>query len=344
MGEYFRFRRTRRGYEFAVQGNHRGGCRRCQRLPPSMPTLRGARSPMSRWSSLLEAQSAQLRGDRAAVKQGLRSHAGLARYRSLGLRGLYAEARQAQDWTKARDYAERAIKISPTLAWASSGLLALQSSAHDWAAAEATLETQRRSGAIPPKLRANCAPHFFDSAGPRCGRERPRSRLRSGAASAQKLDPALVPAACVAAREHIRRGAVRRAMKVLRQELGGVPHPDLAALAAHARAGDQPEARLERVRSLLAAALAALKEPWRCPRGCRGAAMAGGAQCASALSQGSSAGAHLRLDGGDRGRRKRRQGPGARVAVAGLAGAARSRLDDRRRHRAALDASFAGER
>jgi HemY protein len=251
MGEYFRFRRTRRGYESLSKGIIAAGAGDASLAAKHADIARRTLTdePLVR---LLDAQSAQLRGDRAAVKRAFEAMLATPDTEALGLRGLYAEARQAQDWAKAREYAERAIKISPTLAWASSGLLALQSSARDWAAAEATLETQRRSGAIgaeaASKLRAALlAARALDA------EESDRDLAFDLATRAQKLDPALVPAASVAARENSRRGSVRRAMKVLRKTWEVAPHPDLATLAAHARAGDQPEARLERVRSLLAA-------------------------------------------------------------------------------------------
>ena len=77
-----------------------------------------------------------------------------------------------------------------------------------WTAAEATLETQRRSGAITAetagKLRAALlAARAIDA------EESDRDLAFDLALKAQKLDPALVPAASVAAREHARRGAVR---------------------------------------------------------------------------------------------------------------------------------------
>jgi len=251
MGEYFRFRRTRKGYESLSKGIIAAGAGDAALAAKHADVARRTLSdePLVR---LLDAQSAQLRGDRAAVKRAFETMLSSPDTEALGLRGLYAEARQAQDWAKARDYAERAIKISPTLAWASSGLLALQSAARDWAAAEATLETQRRSGAINAetagKLRAALlAARAIDA------EDSDRDLAFDLALRAQKLDPALVPAASVAAREHARRGAVRRAMKDLRRTWEVMPHPDLAALAAHAKPGDQPEARLERVRSLLAA-------------------------------------------------------------------------------------------
>ena len=215
VGEYFRFRRTRRGYESLSKGIIAAGAGDAALAAKHADIARRtlADEPLVR---LLDAQSAQLRGDRAAVKRAFETMLASPDTEALGLRGLYAEARQAHDWSKAREYAERAIKISPTLAWASSGLLALQSAAHDWAAAEATLETQRRSGAMGAeaagKLRAALlAARALDA------EESDRDLAFDLALRAQKLDPTLVPAASVAAREHSRRGAVRRAIKVLRR-------------------------------------------------------------------------------------------------------------------------------
>jgi HemY protein len=72
----------------------------------------------------------------------------------------------------------------------------------------------------------------------------------ANARQALKLDPALVPAALVAARREIARGSARKAAKIIRETWKLSPHPDLAEVFAHLKPGEGPEARFERVRDL----------------------------------------------------------------------------------------------
>ena len=81
---------------------------------------------------LLEVQAAQLKGDRAKVRRGFEEMLKAPETEALGLRGLFAEARQSGDLAAARGFAERALKLNPALGWASSAMLAIQSQARDW--------------------------------------------------------------------------------------------------------------------------------------------------------------------------------------------------------------------
>src|SRR4029079_2173151 len=95
---------------------------------------------------LLELQAAQIRGDRTAVRRGFESMLKSPETEVLGLRGLFAEARQAGDIATRRALAARALKLNPSLGWASSAMLAIQSANGDWPAAIASLEARRKSG------------------------------------------------------------------------------------------------------------------------------------------------------------------------------------------------------
>jgi HemY protein len=78
-----------------------------------------------------------------------------------------------------------------------------------------------------------------------------RNAALSLASEAHALDETLVPAGLVAARCHIANGATRKALRVLRDVWNKSPHPDLAEVTAHAKQGDSPEDRFERVRDLV---------------------------------------------------------------------------------------------
>jgi HemY protein len=168
----------------------------------------------------------------------------------LGLRGLFAEARQAGDISAARDLAERALKLNPSLGWASSAMLAIQSANGDWPAAIATLEARRKSGQTTSEETGGkraillCAQAMATEA-------RERGRALAIALEAHRLDPGLVPAALVAARLYSHQGSQRKVWKVVSRTWAKRPHPGLALSYAYARPGDSPQIRFERVRQLV---------------------------------------------------------------------------------------------
>ena len=249
LGDYLRFRRTRRGYESLSKGIIAAGAgdvQGAQRFA-ALAQRNLSDEPLVR---LLEAQAAQLKGDRAAVRRAFESMLKSPQTEPLGLRGLYAEARQAGNLDTARNLAERALKLNPQLGWASSAMLAIQSQARDWDAALATLETQRRTGHVEAakarRLRA-----VLLAAKALAAETGNRDQALVFAREAHKLDPALVPAACVAVRVLASQNALRRAYKIAMRTWALNPHPDLAEAYAFARIGDKPADRLERVRRLV---------------------------------------------------------------------------------------------
>src|SRR5437870_3598706 len=82
------------------------------------------------------------------VRRGFEAMLKVPETEPLGLRGLFAEARQAGDIAAAHSLAERALRLNPALGWASSAMLAIQSAERDWAAALTTLENQRKTGQV----------------------------------------------------------------------------------------------------------------------------------------------------------------------------------------------------
>jgi HemY protein len=249
IGGYWRFRKARRGYESLSRGiiaagaGDGAGAHRFAAI--AAKNLRD--EPLLR---LLEVQAAQLKGDRAKVRRGFEEMLKSPHTEALGLRGLFAEARQSGDLGAARGFAERALKLNQGLGWASSAMLAIQSQARDWDAALLTLETQRKTS----QLSADQAKHMraILLAAKALAGETGNSRLAlDWALEAHKLDPALVPAACVAARLYAAQGALRRVWRIISKSWGLAPHPDLAEAYAFARLTDSPQERYERVRRLV---------------------------------------------------------------------------------------------
>jgi HemY protein len=200
--------------------------------------------------NVLAAQAAQLKGDRPAVKRIFEEMTKSPETEALGLRGLFSEARQAGDVSTAMGYAERALRLNPRLAWASSAVLQLQSLRKDWSNAAITVQQQVKSGLMPSdegnrKQAALLAAHALAL------EDSDVTTAMALALKSHKLDVSLVPAALVAARIYASQNNPRKAARIIRETWGSNPHPDLAEVMAHSKAGDGPEPRFERVRDLV---------------------------------------------------------------------------------------------
>ena len=197
VGRYWRYRKTRKGYESLSRGIIAAGAGDAAAAARHAAVAGNALAdePLV---NVLAAQAAQLKGDRASVKRIFEAMTRSPETEALGLRGLFAEARQSGDMAAARAHAARALALNSRLAWASAAMLQLQSLGKDWEGAEATLAQQAKSGLLSNdeasrKQAAMLAAHALEL------EDKERARARDLALRAHKLDPALVPAALVAA-------------------------------------------------------------------------------------------------------------------------------------------------
>ncbi|MBM3530719.1 MAG: heme biosynthesis protein HemY [Alphaproteobacteria bacterium] len=200
---------------------------------------------------LLNAQAAQLAGNRAAAELAFRAMTERPDTKLLGLRGLFVEAQRRNDMAAARAFADEAAKASPSLAWAGQAALEFRVASGDWAGALAALDRNsryrlvdrtayRRQRAVLLTARALAAEAEDGS----------RDTARSLAIDAVKLDPSLVPAAELAGRLLGEAGELRRASRIVERAWQANPHPDLADTYAHLRSGDSARERLARVQTL----------------------------------------------------------------------------------------------
>lgn len=249
VGRYWQFRKNRKGYDSLSRGIIAAGAGDTA-AASKHAAIAGNALADEPLVNVLAAQAAQLKGDRAAVKRIFEAMTKSPDTEALGLRGLFADARQAGDIAAAKVHAERALKLNPRLAWASSAALQLQSASKDWPAAAATLAQQAKSGLLPAD-EANRKQAAMLVAQALAVEDQNRAQALELASRAHKLDPALVPAALVAARTMIADGSHRKALKILRDTWSRSPHPDIAEVLAHSKPGDGPEARFERVRDLV---------------------------------------------------------------------------------------------
>ena len=150
---------------------------------------------------LLRAQTAQLAGDRATSRRIFEAMLSSPDTEQLGLRGLFLEAEREGEREAARQFAERALKLNPKLAWPVEALFDLQCQAEDWQGALDTLaigaaqQPDRQDGGRPPARRA------ADRAG--AGRWRIRPPTRPSSWRARRIGwrrtwcrPRPSPAAC----------------------------------------------------------------------------------------------------------------------------------------------------
>jgi HemY protein len=248
MGGYFRGQRQQRGQSAVARGlvaAAAGDVETARREARVAVRVLGD-DPLAR---LLEAQAAQLAGDHGRVSRLFQSMAEHADTQLLGLRGLYVEARRQGEEQRARDLAEQANARNPALAWAASAVLADRSARGDWPAVERLIDSQRRVKAIDERTAAQRRAVVLTAQALEAEKTEP-ARALDLALKAHRLDPSLIPAAVIAGQHYVAAGNIRKARRIVERTWMLNPHPDLAYIYSHARAGDSPHDRLRRVREL----------------------------------------------------------------------------------------------
>ena len=202
---------------------------------------------------LLHAQSAQLEGDRGAARAAFHAMAERADTRLLGLRGLFIEARRADDPVAALGIAEQALKLSPASTWASHAVLGFRCANGDWSGALHILDNNLASGLIDKPIWRRQRGVLLTARALELETV-DRDLSRDSVMEAIKLAPTLVPAAVLAAKYQSEAHQTRRAMRIVEAAWLEHPHPDLADAYAHVKLGDSARQRLVRVETLAAKA------------------------------------------------------------------------------------------
>lgn len=197
---------------------------------------------------LLQAQAAQLAGDRGTAESAFRSMLDDGDTRLLGLRGLFVEARRRGDTAAALAHADEALRLAPGASWAGEAVLERHCAEGRWTEALAVLDRAssdldrdavRRRRAVLLAADAHAA-----------AATAPETALAE-AKEALKLAPDLAPAALTAGRLLVARGDLRKASKLLEGAWRTAPHPEIAELYVHLRQGDAARDRLARAERLL---------------------------------------------------------------------------------------------
>jgi HemY protein len=205
--------------------------------------------PYEPLTHLLRAQAAQLNGDASTARRIFEAMLASPDTAQLGLRGLFLEAKREGETEAARQFAERALKLNPRLAWPVEALFDLMCKAQDWQGALATLAVAQRQNLIDKAVAQRRRAVLMTAKAQEAEDNEPERALEL-ALGAHKLAPNLVPAAAIAGRILASQGNTPRAARVLLRTWRLAPHPELATVYAHARPGDSPRDRLTRVRHL----------------------------------------------------------------------------------------------
>jgi HemY protein len=198
---------------------------------------------------LLDAQAAQLAGDRAGAESAFREMTEHRETRLLGLRGLYVEAQRRRDFGAAQRFAEAAANAAPGLPWAGQAVLEFRSRAGDWKGARDILDAQLSNGLIDKTTHRRHAAVLTTARALAVETAAP-AEAKALAIEAARLAPDLVPAAALAGRLLADAGERRKARKILEAAWRKNPHPDLAEIYAHLRIADSARERLARVQAL----------------------------------------------------------------------------------------------
>lgn len=198
---------------------------------------------------LLEAQSAQLSGDRGQAEAAFKAMLDKPETRVLGLRGLFVEARRRGDMAAARAFADDAVRRSPSLAWANDALLDFHTAAGDWQAARTAVE-RRAALRLADKGEAKRQRAVLLAAEALEAKDREPEKALAAALEAVKLAPGLTPAAALAGRMLSERGDIKKAAKLLEAAWKQVSHPDIASAYLDVRPGDSARDRLARAETL----------------------------------------------------------------------------------------------
>ena len=207
------------------------------------------RAPDQPLTLLLEAQTAQLKGDRNAARNVFQRMTEDSATRIAGLRGLHIEAEREGVPEAAHQIAAQARTEAPSAAWAARALLRHQTAARDWDGALSTL-SGATDGRILDRRTARRLRAVILTAKALDREIEAPDAARHAAIEAHDLAPDLVPAAAVAARLLSRQGDIRRATRILEAAWKAGPHPEIADAYMHVRAGDAARDRLERAETL----------------------------------------------------------------------------------------------
>lgn len=202
--------------------------------------------PNAPLTALLQAQTAQLRGDRDTARDVFTAMIDRRETRIAGLHGLFIEAERQGAAEAAHHYASQAREAQPDTGWAARALQRYQAAAGDWDGALQTLAAATGNRTIDKKTARHLRAVLL-TAKAMDGENADTQAAKQAALEAHQLEPELAPAAIVAGRILSRLGEIKRGAKVLETTWKAAPHPEVAEAYAYLRPGDSALDRMERM-------------------------------------------------------------------------------------------------
>ncbi len=202
---------------------------------------------------LLNAQAAELAGDRLRAQRYWTALAEEPETAMVGLRGLLSQAMSAGEEDRALKLAERAAELAPRDTAILDTLYGLQSRRYDWAGARRTLGVQRRMGTVarPEADRREAALALALSEEAETAGDREAARRH--AVDAARLNPGDAEIAATAARHLVQDHQKRAAARVLVDAWRCAPSPLVARAFAEIEPEETPGARRKRFARLFEA-------------------------------------------------------------------------------------------
>ncbi|PPQ40399.1 HemY protein [Rhodoblastus acidophilus] len=197
---------------------------------------------------LLEAQTAQLAGDRARAEEAFRAMSLRADTKLLGLRGLHAESLRRGDQEAAHALALQAQDTRP-LSWTGQAVFDRYTATKDWEAAQRCVAQNIRAKIVDPETARRQRAVLETAIAMDVEQTDPVRAIKLLRAALQK-EPALTPAAVLLGRLLSRKGDLRAASKLLETVYARAPHPELARAYLEVRSGDSAADRLSRAKAL----------------------------------------------------------------------------------------------
>jgi HemY protein len=253
ISRHFSRSRERRGYDALSDGMialAAGDSRQAAKKAAKAERL----LPRRDVTGLVQAQAAELNGDKSRAIGYYKAMLDDRRTRFLGVTGLMRQKLEAGETGTALALAKKAFALHPDNPALLRTLFDLQCRESDWAGARETLNASMHARLLPRDV-AHRRDAVLSLADARAAAEAGDTARRDAAAlQANKLAPTLVPAAVIAAQVLTEKAMQRKAQKVLTRAWAANPHPDLAAAFAAVVPDETPEARRKRFESLIAAA------------------------------------------------------------------------------------------
>ncbi len=199
---------------------------------------------------LLQAQTAQIMGDRSQAERLFHDMVNVPETHLLGLRGLYVEAQRRGALSEALGYASKAAQDAPSIGWASEASLYHACLEQRWREALTWLERRHKQKLVSNTDFKKGRAALLTAEALYLAPQAPDSALTL-VEDAVSTNPDLIPAIVLNGKLLSERRSWRKAMRLLEAGWKRTPHPAIAECYVHLRFDDTVQDRLDRAHQLL---------------------------------------------------------------------------------------------